>query len=184
MEPVPLRDGRDRNLTVRRLDCDHPRSGESQRDCREALLLQIGQGPRYARTVSPLGRHVGSILTAHADVVITQKGDSPRTGRSRRDRQSGDDLPGSEERERDLPELGYLCDRLADDGPAATVRLLPPHRAGEGAEPADVALGSRQTPAERSYRGKSRWVTYCSTSTPVAAAPFGPARWYVVAPSL
>lgn len=75
MEAMPFEDGSDGDLPVWRLDLHHPRRGNSQSDRCEALGLQIGQGPRYARTGFPHGRHVGFDCMTEPGVRIPQTGD-------------------------------------------------------------------------------------------------------------
>lgn len=60
---------------MRRLDRHDPARGQSQRDRSQAFPFKIGQGPRYARTDSPLGAHVGLDLTIFPSDRIPQKGD-------------------------------------------------------------------------------------------------------------
>lgn len=75
METMPLGYGHDRDLSVRRLDLDHPGGGESQCDRRDALLLKIRQGPRYARTGLSPRWHGALDLSENSGGRIPQTGD-------------------------------------------------------------------------------------------------------------
>lgn len=78
-----------------------------------------------------------------------------------------------------------VAERSTLDDPirAGQVSVYEERRAGEALGDAHVRR-PRRPAVPPSYRGKSRCVIRGSTSSPVAVAPFGPARLYVVVPSL
>lgn len=80
-------------------------------------------------------------------------------------------------------ELG-VAQRSALDDPIRSSQVLIDEEREAGEALSDADVGRRGWPAVTpTYRGKSRWVTRDSTISPVAVAPFGPARLYVVVPS-